>query len=277
MPIRNFRLISLLTSFSLLTTAIVIFLAPNSSHAQSEFIVDFEDVGSGLSSEQFYNGSDGAGGFESQSVQFNNTHGTSGGFEFWDGWSYSNITDNTTAGFGNQYSAAAGSGAAASQTYGVAFSDTATVAATKAREIIFDFSITNTTYAAISMRDGDAFGKQFGGDSGNDEDFFKIDIEGFDAGGNPTGSQEFYLADYRFADNSFDYIITDWTTIDVSQLNAQRLEFRFSGSDVGQFGLNTPAYFAADNFRIVESVPEPNSILVLSLVGCLQLRRRRRK
>ena len=61
--------------------------------------------------------------------------------------------------------------------------------------------VTNTTYAALSMRDGDSFAKKFGGPSGNDPDYFRLTITGKDSGGSTIGSVEFYLADYRFADS----------------------------------------------------------------------------
>lgn len=239
-----------------------------SSHAQQ--VVDFEDVGAGLGTESFYNGSDGAGGFSSGPLFFNNDFNPD--FGSWNGWSYSNRTDTTTPGFANQYSAIFGTGDDGSATYGVAFSDSATITAGSGRTIE-SFSITNTTYAALSIRDGDSFSKQFGGDTGNDEDFFSIDILGFDASGNATGSLTFFLADYRFADNSLDFIVDQWTSVDVSSLNANRLGFQFASSDVGQFGINTPTYFATDN--VIVSVPEPSSVSILSLLLLPLLRRRR--
>lgn len=248
-------------------------------HLFAQSIVDFEDVGASLSTESFYNGADGAGGFSSGPLQFNNTFTSSEFGDSWFGWSYSNTTDTTTPGFTNQYSAIFGSGDSGSATYAVAFNGFGgsgpEIQSANGRTIE-SLSITNTTYAALSMRDGDSFAKKFGGDSGDDQDFFKIDILSLDGDGNEIGAVEFFLADYRFADNSLDYIVDSWVNVDVSELAATRLGFRFSGSDVGQFGLNTPAYFAADN--IVVAVPEPNSIAfgffaVLVLSGRRQLRK----
>lgn len=255
----------------LLTAA---FLIPfGIANAQAQSIVDFEDVGANLADESFYNGSDDAGEFTSGPLRFNNSYGVSGGFEFWSGWSYSNQTDNSTPGFGNQYSNILGLGDSGSATYAIAFGDTAEIQSTSGT--INQFSITNTTYAALSMRDGDAFAKQFGGTSGDDPDFFQVDIVSLDATGAEIDRLEFLLADFRFADNSQDFIIDQWTNVDVSSLSATRLGFRFSGSDVGQFGLNTPSYFALDN--VVVAVPEPATGVVLSFVAStLMLRRRRR-
>ena len=264
-------------SFRYLAIIVVSILAPV-SYSSAQTTVDFEDVGASLATESFYNGADGAGGFASGSLSFNNSYSPDTGFgESWAGWSYSNRTDSTTPGFMNQYSAIFGLGDSGSATYGVAFNGFSgsgpEILSTNGRT--FDsLSITNTTYAALSMLEGDAFAKRFGGDSGNDPDFFKIDILALDANGDETDSLEFFLADYRFADNSLDYIIDEWTAVDVSSLNATRLGFRFSGSDVGSFGLNTPAYFAADN--IVVAVPEPSAASIM-LWGMLGLMARKRK
>ena len=58
-----------------------------------------------------------------------------------------------------------------------------------------------------------------------------------------------YLADYQFSDNSLDYIIKDWTWVDLTSLGASdSLSFSLSSSDNGMFGMNTPAYFCLDNF-----------------------------
>ena len=109
--------------------------------------------------------------------------------------------------------------------------------------------ITNTNYAYYSMLNGDGFAKKFGGDSGDDEDWFLLTITGKDAGGNDTGTVEFYLADFRFVDNADDYIINDWTLVELSSLGeVKSLEFGLSSSDGGQgMGMNTPAYFAIDS------------------------------
>jgi Domain of unknown function (DUF4465) len=187
----------------------------------------------------------------------------------WTGWTYSNETDVTTAGYTNQFSAYAGSGAQGSANYGVAYLGEpdigfdAPVAAQGAY-------ITNTTYAALSMLNGDAFSKKFGGASGNDADFLKLTITGYDANALTTGSVDFYLADYRFADNSQDYLIKGWTYVDLSSLGTvSSLRFSLASSDASSFGINTPAYFALDSLSVT-AVPEPGSSALFSL-GALML------
>ena len=112
-----------------------------------------------------------------------------------------------------------------------------------------------STYAALSMRDGDAFAKKFGGPTGNDPDFFRVTVRGFDALGTLTGSVEFFLADYRFTNNAQDYIVSQWTTLSLTPLgNAAKLTFALDSTDNGPFGMNTPAYFALVMFGYAASL-----------------------
>ena len=209
--------------------------------------VGFEDVGTRLAHESFENGAELVGQFTSGGLQFNNAYSSA----YWEGWSFSNTSDTTTPGYLNQYSAITGSGSLESDTYAVASAFGSILLPKISRDPstagFASLEVTNTTYAALSMRQGDSFSKKFGGDSGNDPDYFILTIEGFGIAGNSIGTIEFPLADFRFADNSLDYIIDQWTTIDLSSIeDAVELEFSVSSSDVGSFGINTPAYFAID-------------------------------
>jgi hypothetical protein len=191
---------------------------------------------------------------------------TSGGITFlndgsFSGFSASTTMDATTPGFANQYSNITGSGAGGSAGFGVAFSNSTIVLSTP--QTVLGAEFTNTTYAALSMRDGDAFAKQFGGPTGDDPDFFRLLIEGIDILGDSTGIIGFMLADYRFTDDSADFILDEWIFLDLTGLGiVSELRFDFESSDVGGFGINTPTYFAIDN---LVTVPEPGSILLLGL------------
>ena len=224
------------------------------SHRAPAGIVDFEDLA--LAPQSFYDGADMAGGFTSRDAMFNNSFADfGGGFTTWEGWAYSNTTDKTTPGFGNQYSALPGGGANGSSNYGVAFTNTFVLAAPiitlPEGTIPLSLRVTNTTYAGLSMRDGDPFAKKFGGASGNDPDWFLLTIHGLDGADQPVGSVDFYLADYRFADNSRDYIVKDWKNINLSTLaGAAKLSFAITSSDVGAFGINTPTYVAMDDLNV---------------------------
>lgn len=171
----------------------------------------------------------------------------------WSGWAISADTDVTTPGFTNQYSSISGAGNEGSARYATAFvspASTLAVGESSGEELFFaGFYINNTTYAFLSMRDGDSFAKKFGGEDGNDPDFYKVDIQAF-ADGQVVDSLEHYLADYRFDDNTQDFIQDEWQYIDLSNLSKRfidSLSFSVTGSDIGQFGLNTPAYFCIDD------------------------------
>jgi Domain of unknown function (DUF4465) len=56
------------------------------------------------------------------------------------------------------------------------------------------------------------------------------------------------LADFRFTDNSKDYIGNTWTNIDLSAFGfIKALKFEMSSSDSGAGGMNTPGYVCLDN------------------------------
>jgi hypothetical protein len=113
------------------------------------------------------------------------------------------------------------------------------------------------------MRNGDSFAKKFGGENGDDPDWFKLTITGQDVAGAVTGEVDFYLADFRFANNTQDYIVHDWTFVDLTSLgdHVKCLEFGLFSSDSGQYGMNTPSYFAMDHLTLV---PEPSMLILFA-------------
>jgi hypothetical protein len=236
--------------------------------ASAAMVADFEDLI--LAPQSYWNGSDSSGGFTSGSARFNNNYDTT--YHSWDGFAYSNITDTTTKGMSGQYNSIAGSGQGGSANYGVGYVGWAQLPAITLNTVsgVGGLYVTNNNYSYYSMLNGDSFAKKFGGSSGNDPDWFLMTITGKDAGGITTGMVDFYLADYRFADNGLDYILDTWAFVDLTSLGAVKgLEFTLNSSDAGEWGMNTPAYFAIDTI-----VPEPTTIVLLTLGGLL-LRMRR--
>ena len=200
-----------------------------------------------LPPESYWNGADGSGGFISGGMHFSNIYDKD--WASWEGFSFSNITDATSMGFAAQYNAITGTGQGGSANYAVVFvgwtsPPTLTL---EAPGMVDGLYVANSSYAYYSMLLGDVFAKKFGGQTGDDPDFFLLTIIGKDADGVVTGTVEFYLADYRFEDNSKDYIVDTWQYVDVTSLGAvTSLEFALSSSDVGDWGMNTPASCVID-------------------------------
>jgi hypothetical protein len=177
----------------------------------------------------------------------------------WDYWSWSGIAisqfnDVTTAGSVNQLSvyykdATTGFGGfGGSKTFAVVFGDGSNITfENSATECTFDhFWVTNSTYAALSMRDGDSFAKTFGLG-----DWFKLLISATDKDGKSTGKTvECYLAAFRTA--SSPGILTEWKMVDLTPLGnkVHKISFELQSTDVGDWGMNTPNYFCFDNLAI---------------------------
>ena len=85
--------------------------------ANAKAQIDFES--SLTDPETYNNGSEGPEGFDFSPIQLVNSF--NGGY--FSGFAISNVTDNTTPGYMNQYSAYPGSGADSSGTYAVAYSN----------------------------------------------------------------------------------------------------------------------------------------------------------
>lgn len=170
--------------------------------------------------------------------------------ETWSGFAYSNMKDDTTAGFTNQYSAYPAAGVDSSDVYVLCYNSMGTdsVIVSPASAISGAY-FTNGTYPYLSMKNGDGVAKKFGGASGTDPDWFKLEIIGMN-NGLATDTIEYYLADFRFENEEDDYIVDQWEWVDFSGLGTiDKVLFSLSSSDVGTYGMNTPAYFFMDNFN----------------------------
>lgn len=219
--------------------------------AKAQTTSTFESIS--LATDSFWNGSNWSGGYANGNAYFVNHYDTSFGFASWNGFALSNKRDSLTIGYSNQYSAITAKGYNSSVNYAVAYGNGARIKLTGAAKgkQVSGFYITNSTYAFRDMKNGSAFTKKFGGATGNDKDWFKITISGFKNGGNPADTAiDFYLADFRFTDNTKDYMVRNWTWVDLTSLgNVDSIQFDFSSTDTaGGFGMNTPGYFCMDNF-----------------------------
>ncbi len=190
----------------------------------------------------------------------------SGGEGYWSGFAYSNLSSLNGDYSHDQFAATSLNGMDGDSTnYAVAFivSDwmagtydpiPSRISVTNGNEANFSgFYINNNEMAFITMRDGSLYNKKFGGDSGNDPDWFRVKIWGLRADNSTTEPIYHYLSDFRFEDNSLDYIQDSWEWVDLQSLGmVKELQFVMESTDSGDFGINTPAYFVMDNLTILE-------------------------
>ena len=180
-------------------------------------------------------------------------------YSFWGGFTASNHTDMSQSGLSAQYTAATGAGYDGSTQYGVAYCmgvQCDVYASDGIAHTVTGCYVTNNLWAYQNMHDGDATATAFGGPTGNDPDWFKLTATGKNANGQTVGTAEFYLADYRFANNDDDYILNTWEWFDLSTLGAvHTISFSLSSSKNNSGGMITPAYFCIENFNGTAPTP----------------------
>lgn len=181
----------------------------------------------------------------------------------------------------NQYSAAAGP-AFEGTNYAIAYLSSYGLAPVIDLPFGYDAAsvrITNTTYAKAVIKDGfGSYARKFGDDPTTNSvvetdhpDFFGVTFTGYagaNASGSVVGHVDFFLADYRFAENSLDFIVDDWASVSLASLAGSRsIALSWFSTDTsmhsGSTYINTPTYVALDNLSLV-AVPEPSSIVLLA-------------
>lgn len=210
--------------------------------------VDFEGVT--LNSNGYWEGSDLSGAFVSANSIFKNSYNAS--WASWTGFACSANKDTVTAGYGNQYSVIAGSGALNSKKFAIAYDSAAFMcpANTYGNFSIKSLYITNSTYAYQGLKNGNygvgGIGKKFAAG-----DWFKVTIKGYKVGVLTSGL-DVYLADFRDGKST---ILKSWTKIDVSALGQVDLvTFTFDSTDKSGGWLNTPAYACIDNIEFTQTI-----------------------
>lgn len=171
---------------------------------------------------------------------------------FWGGFTASNHSDTTTSGMDAQYTAVTGCGYNSSSQYAVAYtmgSPTEVSPIDGEPCVVTGCYVTNNLWTYQSILEGDGYCTPFGGPSGNEPDYFLLGAIGKNASGQPIDTAFFYLADYRFADNSQDYVVNTWEWFDLSVLGeVASISFYLESTKFNSGGMLTPAYFCMDDF-----------------------------
>lgn len=218
--------------------------------ARASRLIDFEPLTPAAGT--YWNGLDGSGGFTLADIHFGNRYTDFGwGFYSWGGFALSAVEDTTTSGHENQYAVyTPGKAFNHGSVYAVVYDDGLVALDFPYPARVRGFSINNTTYTALSIQHGSAFSAPF-----STNDWFKLTVTGYDHLDAPTGALEYYLADYRAADTNDWHLQAGWGWFDLTGLGprVRRLEFALSSSDIGSWGMNTPAYFAMDRLEILPS------------------------
>ncbi|RCW30208.1 DUF4465 domain-containing protein [Marinilabilia salmonicolor] len=113
--------------------------------------------------------------------------------------------------------------------------------------------INNTTLGVFMLKYGNENFPRMGFPVSTDPDWFKVTITGISASGEVTGSKDFYLADYRSDNPKRDYIVEQWTTVDLSEIGeVNQLQFFLSSNKTNDSGeMITPQEFCIDNLKIL--------------------------
>ncbi|GAB5539228.1 MAG: hypothetical protein Salg2KO_13310 [Salibacteraceae bacterium] len=210
-----------------------------------------------LESDTFRNGSDMSAGFDFQPFMLPNQYDTAFGGS-WSGFAMSTMRNDSTSGFSNQYSAITGSGYN-SDIYAVGYPPFSGDLEVEINPLLDQsirletMRVTNSAYAYFSMRDGDAFAKQFGGESGNDPDYFNLHTV-LVIDNTPIDTVTYPLADFTFQNNAMDYIVDSWEEVDLTGFDTaitdtSALRFYFTSSDTAFGFINTPTYFCLDDLE----------------------------
>lgn len=109
---------------------------------------------------------------------------------------------------------------------------------------ITGFYVTNTTYAANVILNGNAYARALN----QNGDYLKLTVTGYNAEGTATGTVDYNLAEVK--DNVLSYV-KNWRWVDLTSLGdaVSYVTFAMSGSDSSTYGLNTPSYFCVDDFN----------------------------
>lgn len=229
-----------------------------------QVVSDFENFT--LPTQTFYQDSTGAD-WQTSTAIFQYNWDTM--FDYWEnGFSYTNVLDSTTGDYTNLYGNITGKGYNNSTNY-VTMEYNSMIKLKSPYNTVNGFWLTNSTYAYKTIKNGSGLSKKFGGVTGNDPDWFCLTVYGYRNGSKLQDSVNFYLADFRFSNNSQDYIINNWQWVDCLSIGVvDSIECVLNSTDNNSFGMLTPAYACLDDFTVsqistgIDEVSTASSIIV---------------
>ncbi len=105
-----------------------------------------------------------------------------------------------------------------------------------------------TCYTRHAIMAGDDFTRPF-----TTGDWLLLTAHGVRADGTET-TQDIYLADFRGEEHT---LMDTWTQVNLQDLGyVTEVYFTMASSDTGQWGMNTPSYFALDRLTVQAELPE---------------------
>lgn len=215
----------------------------------NHYIATFEDLA--LESESFWPGNEDNAPFYSGSYAFDSYKGDYEGTDFWGKYRYSNRTSSAYNDMTDQYNSAAGGGVDGSANFGVGYLDPyigssyITVTNNAEGAVIPGMWVTNSAWVMDCILNGDGLSTVPGGFAAGD--YFKVTITGLRNGSN-IGSLDYYLADYRQADERDYYALDTWQWVDLSSLGTvNKLWLKVESTKKNNWGMTTPTYMCVDN------------------------------
>lgn len=226
-------------------------------NGEAQIIADFETFT--LSPNSAYSPST-TTSWQTSNASFNYTYD----FNFWlGGFAYTNHYDSITGDFTNLYGVRAYKGYNNSAIYVVGQDGGVITTTAIPQTTVSGFYITNTTYAYKTMAKGDMFSRKFGDTTGTGSgttiaqgaypDYFKVIVKGYKNGALKNDSVTAMLADYTFSNNAQDYILNTWQWVNTGILGeVDSIKFTMRSTDTSFGFINTPAFFAIDNFTTIK-------------------------
>lgn len=186
--------------------------------------------------------------FKDSGFIFSAVYDTSFGGYWVNGFAISSMTDTVNGTAANLYSSASGEGSGGSTAYGIVQNNSFFKMDFPCFAIrdLSSFDVNNTYYAYHVMKNGNQFAKKF---NSTDKDSFTLWIYRYSLG-IFIDSTRVDLANFTSDNPSEHFILDTWTTVNfIPRGEPDSISFKLVSSDNGQFGMNTPAFFAIDNLK----------------------------